>query len=118
MTAAKVFKSLPGDIWEDYGASGWGPYGEGAFMESDYGGAVQRTIDNAGSGSVGGALDDFGIPRRASDLFEDSCRWTEWYTDIKMLETVAALYEVDFSLYGWYSIDHWKKEFERCQSGR
>lgn len=117
-TATEVFKSLPGDIWQDYGASGWGPHGKDAFMQFDYGGAVIRSIENVDPGSVGETLDGLGIPSRTSDLFEGSCRWTEFYTDVEMLETVATLYELDFSLYGWYNIDGWKEEFKRCQRSR
>lgn len=41
-----MLKSLPGDIWESFGASGWGPDGEHAFMEFDYGGvAWRRNVD-------------------------------------------------------------------------
>ncbi|CAM9969291.1 unnamed protein product, partial [Laminaria digitata] len=36
-SSTKVLKSLPGDIWRDFAESGWGPYGQHAFMEFDYG---------------------------------------------------------------------------------
>ncbi|CAM9890433.1 unnamed protein product, partial [Scytosiphon promiscuus] len=39
-TSTEVLKSLPGGVWEAFGASGWGPDGEHAFMEFDYGEAA------------------------------------------------------------------------------
>ncbi len=36
-TSVEVIKSLPGNLWESFGASGWGPDGRHAFMEFDYG---------------------------------------------------------------------------------
>ena len=47
-TSVEVIKSLPGGIWESFGESGWGPDGQHAFMEFDYGGAAWGT-------GVGGA---------------------------------------------------------------
>lgn len=87
-------------------------------MQFDYGGAVMKTIDDADPGPARKTLDGLGIPRRTSDLFDGSCRWTKFYTDIGMLDSVASLYELDYSLYGWYHIDHWKEAFVICQRTR
>lgn len=39
-TGTEVLKSLPGGLWERYGATGWGPASDKAFLEFDYGGAA------------------------------------------------------------------------------
>ncbi len=46
-TSVEVIKSLPGDLWETFGASGWGPDGRHAFMEFDYGTAQWGTVGSA-----------------------------------------------------------------------
>ena len=49
-----MLKSLPGDIWQTFGESGWGPEGKYAFMEFDYGTAARSDAyaDQNASGHV------------------------------------------------------------------
>jgi len=51
-TSVEVIKSLPGDLWESFGASGWGPEGKHAFMEFDYGAAEWGTDGGAHDNTV------------------------------------------------------------------
>eukprot|EP00903_Cladosiphon_okamuranus_P010492 g9924.t1 len=84
-TSTEVLKSLPGDIWESFGASGWGPDGKYAFMEFDYGRvASQRALAWAQEEQE---RDVDPLLRRASDLFEgESCEWAEYYGSMETLE--------------------------------
>ena len=127
-TSAKVLKSLPGDIWRDFGQSGWGPHGDHAFMEFDYG-TVARSYpyadqDAAGYGAVereqngdekAQTTSPPTISPRARDLFVDgSCAWTEYYTDRTILEKAGSLYRQDFDLFGWYDLYAWRERLEAC----
>ena len=125
-TATEVLKSLPDDIWDSYGASGWGPDGKHAFMEFDYGGAWSSSL-RGGSGGVGGGGAEEGggtipggaMPRRARDLFEaSSCAWAEFYGDVATLEKVGKIFGVDYSLFRWYDFDAWRVRLQACLEQR
>ena len=123
-----MLKSLPGDIWRDFGESGWGPNGKHAFMEFDYGTvarhypyADQDTAENQPVGqnqndeTTGPTTASPTISLRAGDLFSDgSCAWTEYFTDQTILEKVGGLYSQDFDLFGWYDLDSWRGKLEAC----
>ena len=119
---------MPGDIWRDFGETGWGPHGNLAFMEFDYG-TVARHYPYADHDAAGNQAVERGqnaderaeIPSpptlspRARDLFSDgSCAWTEYYTHRTILEKVGALYRQDFDLFGWYDLHAWRERLEVC----
>lgn len=121
--------SLPGQLWENYGASGWGPDGTQAFMEYDYGAIDRQNIRNDGLGRAFNhdASHDWDkqiqaqqisepvrIPRNVRDVIDNSCKWTLYYTDEKILRNVGRAYAMDYELYGWYSIDHWLERLKKC----
>lgn len=56
------------------------------------------------------------LPTRARDLFdgEDSCAWVEFYGSLEKLEAVGRLYEMDYRLYRWYSLEPWRERFRAC----
>lgn len=125
-----MLKSLPGDIWRDFGASGWGPDGKHAFIEFDYGTVARHhpyatpDRDNGGNQAVeredneqpsGQTASSPTISPRARDLFSDgSCAWTKYYTDQTILEKVGRLYSQDFDLLGWYDLDAWREKLDAC----
>lgn len=126
-TSTKVLKSLPGGLWGEYGASGWGPDGKYAFMEFDYGSVLRQnkspTGDDVGvvAGAAGGANDGVegsSSPLRARELFEaNSCDWVKFYPDEAMLKRVAALFSIDYDILGWYSLDPWIERLHECLNG-
>ena len=101
LTSKQVLKSLPADIWQSFGESGWGPHGNHAFMEFDYGTvARQDTVTSS---------------PRARDLSSDgSCAWIEYYADQAILDKVGRLYDVDYDTFGWYNLNPWKVKLEEC----
>eukprot|EP00903_Cladosiphon_okamuranus_P010490 g9922.t1 len=105
-TSTEVLKSLPGDTWESFGASGWGPDGKHAFMGFDYGAVASRK--SAGVHAEGAQREDTKRdwdppPRRASELFEGaSCKWVGYYGDMETLEAVSELYAPDYSHFRWF----------------
>ncbi|CAB1117046.1 unnamed protein product [Ectocarpus sp. CCAP 1310/34] len=124
-TSTEVVKSLPGDIWEAFGKSGWGPDGKHAFMDFDYGRGAWRGEATSGRGgeAVGGGTqtaegNDMGdpFPRHARDLFEgeNPCAWTEYYSDLEILDAVGVVYEMDYTHYRWYRLDVWKGKLNDC----
>ncbi|CAB1105808.1 unnamed protein product [Ectocarpus sp. CCAP 1310/34] len=122
-TSTELVKSLPGDIWEAFGKSGWGPEGQYAFMEFDYG----RNARRRQGGPVGeeaqrpeGNDKDEPLPPRARDLFdgEDLCAWAEYYTDLETLETVGKIYELDYIYYRWYRLDSWRERLQACLAAK
>ncbi|CAB1121525.1 unnamed protein product [Ectocarpus sp. CCAP 1310/34] len=139
-TSTEVVKSLPGDIWEAFGKSGWGPDEKHAFMDFDYGrGAWRGELPNGGGGEAvgggtqtaegaatkghhlcggGGEGNDMGdsLPRHARDLFEgeNPCAWTEYYSDLEILDAVGVVYEMDYTHYRWYRLDVWKEKLIDC----
>ncbi|CAM9555173.1 unnamed protein product [Ectocarpus sp. 12 AP-2014] len=134
-TSTEVMKSLPGDIWEAFGRSGWGPDREHAFMDFDYGrGAWRGAADSGGEGESvdsfhvspslchcwcpGNDMDD-PLPRHARDLFdgEDPCAWTKYYSDLETLDAVGMVYEMDYIHYRWYRLDLWKEKLDDCLAG-
>lgn len=55
------------------------------------------------------------ISPRAQQLFSDgSCAWAEFYTDLKMLDSVGRLYGDDYELFGWYDLQPWRERLELC----
>ncbi|CAM9272261.1 unnamed protein product, partial [Laminaria digitata] len=131
-TSTKVLKSLPGDIWSDFGESGWGLHGKHAFMGFDYGTVARHYpfADQDTKGLVSKAAverkqdeetgDQTTSPPtfspRARDLFSDgSCEWTEYYTDQTILEKIGGLYSQDFDLFGWYDLQVWRERLEACK---
>ena len=116
-TSTKVLQSLPGGVWEAYGASGWGPNGNYAFMEFDYGGVVGAGQDNTRvpfDQGNGWYLNET-IPRHASALFEQtSCAWTKYYASEEILEAVGRLYSSDFAAYRWYDLNGWRRRLKAC----
>lgn len=123
-TSTEVLKSLPGDIWETYAETGWGPHGDKSFMSFDYRKPYQdETLAKDGSSgdSTKGEKTAPGMPppHQAQDLFEgDSCAWTEYYRDEQTLNAVARLYAADFDMFGWYNLDEWRERLFRCLRGR
>eukprot|EP00903_Cladosiphon_okamuranus_P010491 g9923.t1 len=122
-TSTEVLKSLPGDIWGSFGASGWGPDGKHAFMAFDYGGVAWRK--SAGVHAGGAQREDTGrdedppLPRRANDLFEgESCEWATYYGGMETLEAIGKLYAVDYNQFRWYQLDPWRERLEGCISRR
>lgn len=124
-TSTEVLKSLPGDMWDEYGASGWGPDGQNAFMEFDYGSVLRsdKVLPNTSGGTDGGAGDVAGgeIPAEspssghAYNLFKaDSCDWMRFYPDEDTLERVAALYSMDYITFGWYGLGPWIDRMHAC----
>ena len=120
-----MLKSLPGDIWQNFGESGWGPEGKHAFMEFDYGTVSRHDTyaDQVDAGRTSKAMKreqkNPTASSRAQNLFlGDSCAWTEYYSDHAILDKVGLLYSEDFELFGWYDIAVWKKRLEACLKGR
>lgn len=134
-TAVKVLQSLPGGIWEAYGASGWGPDGNFSFMSVDVGGVVgaSQVFHGYPEMEIGSANSKWKhaeheasapavripmnetIPRRASALFSGgSCAWANYYGDLETLEKVGKYYAKDFKMYRWYSFDSWRQKFKAC----
>lgn len=120
-TSTEVLKSLPNDIWNTYGASGWGPRGEHAFMEFDYRAGLlegdegrESTVkDGAGSNEKDAA--PRAAPRRARDLFDNgSCAWTAYFPDEETLNKVRSLYASDYDHFHWYGVDYWKQRLKEC----
>ena len=123
-----VLRSLPGDIWRDFGQSGWGPHGTNAFMEFDYGTVARQytyadrdTTENQAVGreeneeASGRTTSASTLSSHAGDLFSGgSCAWTQYYTDLTTLERVGTLYSKDFDLFGWYDVDTWRERLEAC----
>ncbi|CAM9540049.1 unnamed protein product, partial [Ectocarpus fasciculatus] len=124
-TSTEVVKSLPGDVWQLFGRSGWGPERKHAFMDFDYGrGAWRGEAANGGAGEAvgdgrqrveGNDIDD-PLPRHARDLFEgkDPCAWTDYYSDLETLDAVGMVYEMDYAQYRWYRLDLWKEKLTDC----
>lgn len=105
-TSTEVLKSLPGGVWDLYGAFGWGPEGDQEFMEFDYGSVI-----SSGTSKNDSPL----VPRRSRDLFDNfSCEWANYYTDRGVLETVGRVYANDYREFGWYDLGHWIEELEAC----
>ncbi|CAN0169613.1 unnamed protein product [Ectocarpus fasciculatus] len=125
-TSTEVVKSLPGDIWEAFGKSGWGPEGKHAFMEFDYGRDERRRRRRPGAAVGDEAQQPEGndknepLPPRARDLFdgEDLCAWAEYYTDLDTLEAVGKIYELDYIYYRWYRLDPWRERLQACLAAR
>eukprot|EP00904_Undaria_pinnatifida_P002354 jgi/Undpi1/12119/HiC_scaffold_5.g01795.m1 len=130
-TSTMVFKSLPGDIWRNFGQSGWGPHGKHAFMEFDYGTVARHYpyVEINTDGLVSNKAIEPDLPEyeegqnnaaptispRAQELFSDgSCGWAEFYTDLKMLDSVGRLYGDDYELFGWYDLQPWRERLELC----
>ncbi|CAM9890366.1 unnamed protein product [Scytosiphon promiscuus] len=120
-TSTEVLKSLPGGVWEAFGASGWGPDGKHAFMEFDYGEAASawRSSSSSANEEAGMDVNDdlvTPLPHRARDLFdgEDPCAWVEFYGSLETLEEVGRLYEMDYKYYRWYRLDPWRERLQNC----
>lgn len=122
-----MLKSLPGDIWQSFGESGWGPEGEHAFMEFDYGTVTEQAVHHADGVAVDITLNealDQGksspiVPPRARDLSSGgSCAWTAYYADHAMLDKVGRLYSEDYDTFGWYDLSLWHARLDTCLKGR
>lgn len=124
-TSTKVLKSLPGGIWDTYAASGWGPNGDHAFMEFDYGrasrdnqrGPKARVIsgEKYGPNEAGTHISSQRFAGRTRDLFQkNSCAWTRYYRNNEILERVGLLYAEDYRIFGWYSIKYWINRLDAC----
>lgn len=113
--ATKVIKSLPGGVWDTYGASGWGPDGKHAIYSFDY--REERATQSFQTGEDG--LDHHMLTKRASALFVgESCAWTKFFVDEELLEAVGKLYALDYVKYGWYKLKPWKKRMKACLEER
>lgn len=121
-TSARVLKSLPGGVWDDYGASGWGLDGTSSFMEFDYDDVRRNDFfdenmnpDGAAKGGEQFEPSKREAPHRARDLFEEgSCAWTQYYTHEDLLMKARSIYAADYDLYQWYSVSTWVDRFRLC----
>lgn len=115
-------------MWDEFGASGWGPDGQNAFMEFDYGSILRsnKAVATASRGADGVADDVAGgeipaelpTPVHARNIFKaDSCDWMMYYPDEDTLERVAALYSMDYSTFGWYGLGPWIERIHACLGG-
>lgn len=128
-----MLQSLPGGLWEAYGASGWGPAGNHSFMDLDLGGIVgasegyrvqpdlrvdlrdHEVNSKDDMASAPAVRMNEAIPRHTSMLFNgESCAWTKYYADLETLERVGKFYAKDFRMYRWYSLDRWRERLKAC----
>ena len=121
-----MIKSLPADIWQSFGESGWGPHGKHAFMEFDYG-TVARQDMYADDAAAGHFSDEVmqqetvtvtSSPRARELSADGSCAWIEYYANQAILDKVGRLYDVDYDTFGWYSLNPWKARLEECLKRR
>jgi len=114
--ATKVLKSLPGGVWDTYGASGWGPDGKHEFLAFDYRDELAtKSFRTTGEPD----LDRDMLPKKASAFFVgNSCAWTKFFVDKELLDAVGKLYAPDYLMYGWYRLKPWKKRMRACLEER
>lgn len=109
--------SLPGNVWNKYGASGWGPNGNQAFMEYDYGaiGTQNVTRMTRAAEVLSDSINHPAIPNHAGHFFEEgSCKWTQYFTNEDILYKIEQVYQADYHLYGWYNISVWIQRLRSC----
>lgn len=112
-TSVSILQSLPGGLWEMYGASGWGPDATQHFMHYDYGSISRQIVEQ--ENTIEGTASYTSIPRRTKQLFEGgSCEWTRYYTNEEILWNVASVYHKDYLLFGWYNINGWINKLHAC----
>lgn len=120
-TSIEVLMSLPGGIWEMYGASGWGPNKSQSFMQHDYGTVIIQEDISDLRGFEKYTKPTSHIPLRSNrvkHLFEgNSCGWTKYYNNEEVLLKVLKVYRVDYQRYGWYRINDWIERLQACTQG-